>query len=129
MSEAGVGDNGVRRTARPSAAWNDQAASGSDPPGRAGPEFQGAGRPRHCAEAFSTARLHGPYPQGSPELAANYKASLFPDEGGPAILEIEVPEAIVTKADLGGEVRFEAGFGLEELLAAWPSLPKRILLP
>ncbi len=79
------------------------------------------------AEAFSTARIQGPYPQGSPELAANNKANLFPNEGGPVILEIEVPEAIVTKADLGGEVRFEAGFGLEELLVAWPSLPRRIL--
>jgi len=81
------------------------------------------------AEAFSTARLHGPYPQGSPERAANYKSRLFPNEGGPALLEIEVPEAIVRRADLGGEVRFEAGYGPGELLAAWPSLPKRIILP
>src|SRR5437762_7866716 len=74
------------------------------------------------AEGFSTARLHGPYPYGSPETAAAGKALLFPDEGGPAILEIDVPAEIVRKADLGGEGRFDPGFGLEELLAVWPSL-------
>ncbi len=57
------------------------------------------------------------------------KARLFPNEGGPAIIEIEVPESIVAKADLGGEVRFEPGYGLAELLAAWPSIPKRIISP
>src|SRR5437870_3528221 len=81
------------------------------------------------AEAFSTARIQGPYPYGSPETVAAAKAQLFPNEGGPAIIEIEVPESIVRKADLSGEVRFEPGFGLEELLATWPSLPKRILVP
>jgi hypothetical protein len=54
---------------------------------------------------------------------------LFPDEGGPAILEIEVPEEIIALGgDLLEEVRFEPGSGLEELLAAWPTLAKRILL-
>jgi hypothetical protein len=79
------------------------------------------------AEAFSTARAQGPYPFGSPEMAAANKANLFPNEGGSVILEVEVPESIVRKADLVGEVRFEPGHGLEELLAHWPSLPKRIL--
>jgi hypothetical protein len=81
------------------------------------------------ARGFSTARIHGPYPTGSPEDMAARKARLFPDEGGPAIIEMDVPEAIVRMADLGGEVRFDPGFGLEELLAAWRSLPKRILTP
>jgi len=79
------------------------------------------------AEGFSTARLTGPYPNGSPEKAAIGKADLFPNEGGPVFLEIEVPEVIVRQADLRGEVRFEYGFGLTELLAAWPSLSKRII--
>jgi hypothetical protein len=79
------------------------------------------------AEGFSTARLTGPYPTGSPEKAATGKACLFPNEGGAVFLEIEVPEAIVRQADLVGEVRFEYGFGMEELLAAWPSLVKRII--
>ena len=29
--------------------------------------------------------------------------------------------------DAGGEIRFEPGFGLEELLDAWPQLTKRIV--
>jgi hypothetical protein len=81
------------------------------------------------AGGFSTARLHGPFPFGSPEVIAAGKAQQFPNEGGPAILEIEVPESIVQIADMGGEVRFDPGVGLEELLATWPSLPKRILTP
>jgi len=68
-------------------------------------------------------------PSGSPEVAAQSKAHLFPDEGGPAIIEFEVSEALVRKAEVLGEIRFEAGFGLEELLAAWPSLTKRIVVP
>jgi hypothetical protein len=44
------------------------------------------------------------------------------------ILEIEVPEWIVRLvSNTGGEIRFVPGYGLEELLAAWPSLIKRIL--
>ena len=79
------------------------------------------------ARGFSTARLQGPYPQGSPENVANGKARLFPNEGGSVILEIDVPEAIVRKAQLGGEVRFERGYGMQELLAVWPSLMRRII--
>ncbi len=81
------------------------------------------------AEGFSTARVQGSYPQGSPERAAAGKARLFPNEGGPAIVEVEVPESIVRMAELAGEVRFEPGFGLEELLQVWASLPKRIVIP
>ncbi len=92
------------------------------------PNFVEPGGP-DAAEGFSTARTPGPCPTGSPEEMAKSKARLFPDEGGPAILEFDVPETIVEKADLGDEVRFEPGFGLEELLAVWPSLPKRILPP
>jgi hypothetical protein len=80
------------------------------------------------AEGFSTARLGLSCPFGDPEVVARGKARLFPDEGGPVILEIEVPEWIVQLADIGGEVRFEPGFGFEELIAAWPSLAKRILV-
>jgi hypothetical protein len=43
-------------------------------------------------------------------------------------VEIEVPEETLELAlDAGGDVRFEPGGGLEELLDAWPSIPKRIL--
>lgn len=80
------------------------------------------------AEGFSTAPPHGPYLYGDPQQVASGKAALFPDEGGPAILEIEIPEEIVALAiNEITEVRFQPGYGLEELLAAWPVLPKRIL--
>ena len=80
------------------------------------------------ARGFSTALPGGPFPVGSPAEYAQGKAANFPAEGGPAILEIEVPEEIVQWAtDAGGEIRFEPGHGLEELLKAWPTIPKRIL--
>lgn len=79
------------------------------------------------AGGFSTARPEGPFPTGSPEILAHGKAAIFPDEGGPAIIEIEVPESIVAVADLESEVRFIPGFGLEELLTIWADLSKRII--
>jgi hypothetical protein len=56
--------------------------------------------------------------------------------GPDPILELEVPSWIVALvlADpigaglaKGGEVRFDPGLGLDELLREWPNLPKRIL--
>lgn len=80
------------------------------------------------AGGFSTAPPHGPYPYGDPRVAASKKAALFPDEGGPAILEIEIPEEIIALAlDEVAEIRFQPGLGLEELCQAWPVLRKRIL--
>ncbi len=65
---------------------------------------------------------------GSPEEYANGKAVLFPNEGGPAILEMEVPLEIVRLGiEQDGEIRFIPGYGIQELLQAWPSLPKRII--
>jgi hypothetical protein len=75
----------------------------------------------------------GPFHFGSPHEYARRKAAAFPDEGGPVILEMEVPENVVALAIdeewfplRQGLVVFEEGKGLEELLAAWPTLPKRI---
>jgi hypothetical protein len=49
-----------------------------------------------AAEAFSTVIGDGPpCSTGTPEMAARNKAALFPDEGGPAILEIRVPAWIM----------------------------------
>ena len=81
------------------------------------------------ARGFSTDRADKPYVYPSPEDYAAKKALNFPNEGGAAIVEIEVPESIVQKADVIVEVRFDFGYGLDELLVAWPSLSKRILLP
>ena len=82
------------------------------------------------AGGFSTAPPRGPYQYGDTRVVASGKASLFSDEGGPAILEIEVPEEIVDLAiNEVSEIRFQRHFGLEELCAAWPAIPKRILEP
>jgi hypothetical protein len=78
---------------------------------------------------FSLFRVGAPFWYGSPEDYAKQKAANFPGEGGPAILEVEVPEVIVLKADLISEVLFQPGYGLEELLQAWPSLSMRVFVP
>lgn len=80
------------------------------------------------ARGFSTCPEHGPFPCGTADEYAARKASLFPNEGGPAILEIEVPEDIVDLGiDAGGEIRFETGNGLDELLIAWPIIAKKVV--
>jgi hypothetical protein len=82
------------------------------------------------ANGLSTAPAQGPFTLGAPEDYARGKARLFPQEGGPAILEIDVPTSIVALAVRpGGEVWFGPGFGLEELLAAWPHISKRVVTP
>lgn len=79
---------------------------------------------------FSTALPGVDCLTGTPEAAARGKDNLFPNEGGPAILEIEVPDDVFQLAvhAEGGEVRFQPGDGLEELRQRWPDLAKRIQL-
>lgn len=80
------------------------------------------------AWGFSTAPPQGPYPFGDPRVVAIGKAAQFPDEGGPVILEVQIPEEIIALAvDQIAEIRFEPDYGLEELRLAWPALPRRIL--
>ena len=89
------------------------------------------------AEGFSTHVKDAPIPtEESPAEYARGKARNFPSEGGPGILEVEVPQWIVDlvlidplQGGLGrcGEVRFDYGFGLDELLLAWPSLTKKVI--
>lgn len=80
------------------------------------------------AEGFSTYPVGAPASVGTAEQYAVGKAKNFPSEGGVAVIEVEVPLPIADLAiDAGGEIRFEAGYGLEELLEAWPQLSKRIL--
>jgi hypothetical protein len=73
---------------------------------------------------------------GSAEQYARTKAANFPNEGSPAIPEVEVPEWIVDilRNDpiaamilASGEARFEPDLGLMELQQAWPTLTKRII--
>jgi len=86
-------------------------------------------------ESFSTYLKSGPFIADPPEEYARRKVFLFPDEGGPVILEIDVPDDIVELAtDEGGGrplsqgiVQFDEGSGIEELRAAWPNLAKRIV--
>jgi hypothetical protein len=73
---------------------------------------------------------------GTPELAATNKHALFPDEGGPVILEVQVPawimailyaDPIAAGLARNGEIRFEAESGLNELLTEWHNLTKRVI--
>jgi hypothetical protein len=80
------------------------------------------------AEGFSLARPGHSTLHGNPERVARGKAALFSGDGGAVILEIDVPEEIVRLSDdFGDEVRFLPGVGLEELLNAWDTLPKRLI--
>jgi len=79
------------------------------------------------AGGFATAPTKGPYPLGSPADYARAKAGLFPGEGGPAIVEVNVPQSIVGKAlRTLGEVSFAPGYGLEELRKVWSTLQKTV---
>jgi len=108
-------------------------ANGPDPNFR---EPGGASLPP--AEGFSTClEAEQKCAGGLPHDYAFKKDKLFPNEGGPAILEIQVPPWIVDLlladwwgADLarGGEYRFEPESGLNELRAEWPNLTKRVIL-
>src|SRR5262245_28288809 len=95
------------------------------------PDFiEPGGGPR--AENFSTSLETGPFTLQSPSDYAIGKAKNFPSEGGPVILVMDVPDEIIDKTDLvffprhSGVIQFDRGFGLEELLAAWPTITKRI---
>lgn len=89
------------------------------------------------ADGFSTVIAgHAATSLGSADQYARTKATNFPSEGGPVILEVEVPEWIVDILQndpiagmvvASGEVRFEPDLGLTELQQAWATLTKRIV--
>ena len=89
------------------------------------------------AEGFSTVIGDSrPCGTGTPLMAAREKALLFPDEGGPAILEIRVPawimeilyaDPIAAGLARSGEIRFDPESGLNELRAEWHNLKKRVI--
>ena len=74
----------------------------------------------------------GPFLFGAVEDYARGKAREFPDERGPAILKVEIPDEIVRRAEsvwlplTQGLVQFDIGAGLEELILVWPTLAKEI---
>jgi hypothetical protein len=85
------------------------------------------------AEGFSTCLEGGPFPLGTPQEYALHKAAVFPNEGGPAIFVVDVPDDVLVLAVdevyfplSQGVVQFDEGAGLEELRAAWSTLPKHI---
>ena len=95
------------------------------------PDFiEPGGRAR--AESFSTYPEGGPFPLLSPNEYACGMAAAFPNEGGAAMLAVDVPDDIVALAvDVyfplsQGLVQFDQGKGLDELRAAWPTLWKEI---
>jgi hypothetical protein len=97
------------------------------------PDFtEPGGGPR--ADAFSTCLESGPFPLGTPQEYARGKAAGFPNEGGPAILVVDVPDNVVALAVdevyfplSQGVVQFDRGAGLDELRTAWPALSKHII--
>jgi hypothetical protein len=97
--------------------------------------------PRFCEpggqtteNGFSTYLDLGPFLFGAPDEYAHGMAREFPDEGGPVILVLQVPDAIVQKAITDwfplsqGLVQFEPGSGLEELLAVWSQIASSALI-
>lgn len=83
-------------------------------------------------DGFSMNVEAGPFHFGTPAEYARGKAKAFPDEGGPVILAVDVPDAIVERAVNDwfpldqGLVQFDPGAGLEELVNAWAGLVKEI---
>ncbi len=84
-------------------------------------------------DGFSMSLEAGPFLFGTPDEYARGKAAEFPDERGPVILVVDVPEDIIARAISEwfplsqGLIQFDPGAGLEELFADWPTLPKRIV--
>jgi hypothetical protein len=95
------------------------------------PHFQEPGG-QAWEDGFSMNVEAGPFLFGRPEDYARAKARQFPDEGGPVILVVDVPDDIVQKAVNDwfplsqGLVQFDPGSGLEELIASWSVLSKEI---
>jgi hypothetical protein len=96
----------------------------------------GSGGVRAEPPEFSTTRLDHPVALGRSERYARGKALNFPNEGGPVILEMEVPAHVIAilEADpiaagkmASGDTCFDDTVGIRELLAAWLSIPKRII--
>ena len=88
------------------------------------------GNSHETEDGFSMYLEAGPFLFGIPEDYARGKALEVPDEGGPVILVLEVPDEIVSRAATEwfplsqGLVQFDRGAGLEELTAIWLEVAK-----
>src|SRR3954452_16799294 len=84
----------------------------------ANPRFQEPGG-QAWDDGFSMNLEAGPFVFGTPEEYAQGKAREFPNEGGPVILAVDVPDDIVQRAVNAwfplsqGLVQFDPGAGLE----------------
>jgi hypothetical protein len=137
ITEIVSGHNGVANGALLS--WNNQEESRGDLAIGTGCQL-----PRtqwSLADGFSLTPANGPFDVRHPHDYARLKAANFPNEGGPAVVMIELSDELADiligplgqvcagKAlNVGAEVRFEPGGGLEELCAAWPTLQRFITL-
>ena len=72
----------------------------------------------------------------TPQEYARLKAKNFPHEGGPVILEMEVPVDVIAVLETdplakfamdSGDTCFDPQVGMNELLAAWPTIVKRVI--
>ena len=82
------------------------------------------------AYGFSTARPNARHDFGTPERYARGKATQSPNQGGPVILELDIPDAVAMCSDPDmrpDEYCFNLERGYQELIAAWPSISKRII--
>ena len=81
---------------------------------------------------FSTCLEGGPFPLGTPEDYAYARAISCTDEGGAAIIAVDVPDRIIALVVdeyfplTQGVVQFDEGAGLAELLVVWPTLWKEL---
>jgi hypothetical protein len=94
------------------------------------PRFQEPGG-QAWEDGFSMTLEEGPFHFGTPEEYARGKAQEFPNEGGPVIVAVDVPDDIQAAVNdwfplSQGLVQFDDGAGLEELSAVWMSLAKEI---
>ncbi len=78
-------------------------------------------------QGFCVTAKDGPFPLGSPEDYARTKALNFPNEGGPVMLEMVIPDEIIRLCETPtGDLQFDYGYGIEELRAAWPLIQKQL---
>lgn len=81
-------------------------------------------------DGFSMYLESGPFYFGTPDEYARGKASEFPNEGGPVIMVLDVPDEVVQRSATEwfplsqGLVQFDPGAGLEELAAIWPEVAR-----
>ncbi len=82
------------------------------------------------AMEFSMSFESGPFPLMHPEQYATEKAKNFPNEGGPAILAVEIPDHLVELAIDDwftleqGVLVFDESHGIRQLMASWDGLAK-----